>query len=156
MVKEDFIEQTVIWKKLLIGKLIILRERCFNYIERLDNALKVGCKDDIVPLCNEVAAFLEDQFCITLPKTTPYELLPLLLRSKLDRPIRVCGMVRNLGEPGGGPFIVRDADGCTSLQILESVELNPSDPRTAGSYGCRHTLQPRGSGMLDYGADGNR
>lgn len=156
VVKEDFIEQTVMWKKLLIGKLIILRERCFNYIERLDNALKVGCKDDIVPLCNEVAAFLEDQFCITLPKTTPYELLPLLLRSKLDRPIRVCGMVRNLGEPGGGPFIVRDADGCTSLQILESVELNPSDPRTAGLFAAGTHFNPVDLVCSITGADGNR
>ena len=156
VVKEDFIEQTVMWKKLLIGKLIILRERCFNYIERLDNALKVGCKDDIVPLCNEVAAFLEDQFCITLPKTTPYELLPLLLRFKLDRPIRVCGMVRNLGEPGGGPFIVRDADGCTSLQILESVELNPSDPRTAGLFAAGTHFNPVDLVCSITGADGNR
>ena len=49
------------------------------------------------------------------------------LRAKLDRPLRVCGMVRNEGEPGGGPFIVRAADGSTSLQILESVQI--ADPQ---------------------------
>ena len=49
------------------------------------------------------------------------------LRKVLDRPIRVCGMVKNLGEPGGGPFIIREKDGSTSLQILEGVQINPSD-----------------------------
>ena len=48
-----------------------------------------------------------------------------LLRAKLDRPIRVCGMVRNEGEPGGGPFIIHGRDGATSLQILESVQIAP-------------------------------
>ncbi len=46
------------------------------------------------------------------------------LFSKLNRPIRVCGMVRSTGETGGGPFRVRDRDGSGSLQILESVQLN--------------------------------
>ena len=53
------------------------------------------------------------------------------LRAKLNRPIRVCGMVRNQGEPGGGPFIIRDSDGATSLQILEAAQINPDDPRSA-------------------------
>ncbi|MBQ2514907.1 MAG: DUF4301 family protein, partial [Bacteroidales bacterium] len=51
-----------------------------------------------------------------------------LLRAKLNRPIRVCGMVKNQGEPGGGPFIIRAADGSTSLQILESVQINKDNP----------------------------
>ena len=51
-----------------------------------------------------------------------------MLRAKLNRPVRVCGMVRNEGEPGGGPYIIAGKDGCTSLQILESVQINPDDP----------------------------
>ena len=47
-------------------------------------------------------------------------------RAKLNRPIRVCGVVKNTGEPGGGPFLVRDADGSNSCQILESTQI--SDP----------------------------
>lgn len=47
-------------------------------------------------------------------------------KAKLNRPIRVCGVVKNTGEPGGGPFLVRDADGSVSCQILESVQI--SDP----------------------------
>ena len=156
VVKEDFIEQTVLWKKLLIGKLVLLRKRCFDYIARIDKVLKLGCKDDILALCYEVSGFLDDQFCITLPEKIPYEVLPALLRAKLDRPVRVCGMVRNLGEPGGGPFIVRDADGCTSLQILESVELNPSDPRTAGLFAAGTHFNPVDLVCSITGADGNR
>ena len=47
-------------------------------------------------------------------------------RAKLNRPIRVCGVVKNTGEPGGGPFLVREADGSISYQILESSQI--SDP----------------------------
>ena len=44
-------------------------------------------------------------------------------RAKLNRPIRVCGVVKNTGEPGGGPFLVREADGSISCQILESSQI---------------------------------
>jgi hypothetical protein len=47
-------------------------------------------------------------------------------RTKLNRPIRVCGVVKNTGEPGGGPFLVREEDGSISCQILESTQI--SDP----------------------------
>ena len=50
--------------------------------------------------------------------------------SKLNRPMRVCGMVKNEGEPGGGPFVVREKDGTTSLQILESTQIDLSDKRS--------------------------
>ena len=52
------------------------------------------------------------------------------LRDMLDRPIRVCGMVRNEGEPGGGPFWVSEPDGGESLQIVESSQIAPG-PRTS-------------------------
>ena len=50
------------------------------------------------------------------------------VRGRLNRPIRVCGMVRNEGEPGGGPFWTRNADGSVSLQIVESSQVNFNDP----------------------------
>jgi hypothetical protein len=53
--------------------------------------------------------------------------LVLYLRSKLDRPLRVCGMVRNEGEPGGGPYITYNPDGSTSPQILESTQIDPAN-----------------------------
>lgn len=49
------------------------------------------------------------------------------LREFLDRPIRICGMVRNEGEPGGGPFWVRESDGSDGIQIVENAEIDPDD-----------------------------
>ena len=77
-------------------------------------------------LCNEIEEFLRTEFCITMPEQKDCKQRALALLDKLNRPIRVCGMVRNEGEPGGGPFIVRAKDGSTSLQILESVQI--ADP----------------------------
>ncbi|MBP5206043.1 MAG: DUF4301 family protein, partial [Bacteroidales bacterium] len=50
------------------------------------------------------------------------------LFEKLNRPIRVCGMVKNEGEPGGGPFWVTDSEGETSLQIVESSQIDKKNP----------------------------
>ena len=75
-------------------------------------------------------SFLDRELCIQLPLTTDPAARVALLRSKLDRPIRVCGMVKNEGEPGGGPFIIAGKDGSSNLQILESVQINPEDARS--------------------------
>jgi hypothetical protein len=79
-------------------------------------------------LCNEIEEFLHCELRIELPEPKDSRDRAEMLRAKLDRPIRVCGMVKNLGEPGGGPFIIRDKDGSTSLQILEGAQINPDDP----------------------------
>ena len=52
----------------------------------------------------------------------------ITLYTKLNRPLRVCGMVKNEGEPGGGPFWVKNSDGTTSLQIVESAQIDKEDP----------------------------
>jgi hypothetical protein len=54
--------------------------------------------------------------------------LVLYIRKKFHRPLRVCGMVRNTGEPGGGPFLAVDADGTIAPQILESSQIDLKDP----------------------------
>ncbi|MFA6713458.1 MAG: DUF4301 family protein [Bacteroidales bacterium] len=131
VVKEDFIEQTILWKQILIGKLLMSMSKTFNYIKKLDSELAIGDFDRIRNICSEISKYLEEEYYIKLFNVNKEE-MPLVLRKKLNRPIRVCGMVKNLGEPGGGPFIVRDKDGSTSLQILESAQLNPSNPLTAG------------------------
>ena len=61
------------------------------------------------------------------------------LRGKLNRPMRVCGMVKNVGEPGGGPFMAYNPDGSVSLQILESSQIDKNNPAyvkmfTAGTH----------------------
>ena len=79
-------------------------------------------------LCNEIEEFLRDELCIEMPPAKDCKARALALKAKLNRPIRVCGMVRNQGEPGGGPFIIRAKDGSTSLQILESVQIDKENP----------------------------
>ena len=71
----------------------------------------------------EVAEFVEKRLCTKLPAEYDAELLKALL----DRPIRICGMVRNEGEPGGGPFWVRDDEGREQLQIAESSQIAKED-----------------------------
>ena len=103
---------TVLYKKALAGVLLALQERIFEYLMAL-----------VVPGAElePIAAFIENELCVKLPKDygTP------LLRRVLNRPIRVCGMVRNEGEPGGGPFWVAGADGLETLQIAESNQIAP-------------------------------
>ncbi len=50
------------------------------------------------------------------------------LLGKLNRPIRICGMVKNVGEPGGGPFWTMNSDGSLTLQIVESSQVDHHDP----------------------------
>lgn len=110
-------------KKLLGGVLIKVREQIYNYARLLEKG-KVSSSQ-----LSEIAKFMEQTLCINVPERledNPTELQNWLY-NKLDRPIRVCGMVRNQGEPGGGPFIIREADGSSSLQILESSQINMAD-----------------------------
>ena len=129
----------MLWKKLLAGRLLQLRSRVFDYLRRIDE----GCDDS--EFIWEMVDFLDKEFCVTFPEKdfdSSKRRMLARIHAKLNRPIRVCGMVRNLGEPGGGPFIVRDRDGATSLQILESVQLNANDPATAGLFAAGTHFNP--------------
>ena len=105
---------TIRYKKVLAGVLLDLQEQAFEYLRALDVE---GC--ELAP----IAEFIEKRLCVKLP--ADYD--SALLRAVLDRPIRVCGMVRNEGEPGGGPFWVGNPDGTESLQIAESSQIGPDD-----------------------------
>lgn len=105
---------TILYKKVLAGLLLNLQERAFECLR----ALEVGGAE-----LDAIAEFVERELCVKLPAT--YD--TAMLKSILDRPIRVCGMVRNEGEPGGGPFWVSNSDGTESLQIAESSQIAPTD-----------------------------
>ena len=105
---------TVTYKKALAGVLVGLQSEAAALLAKLD----AGDAD-----VQNVVKFVEEKLCVKLPA----EYDAALLRSILDRPIRVCGMVRNEGEPGGGPFWVANADGTQSLQIAESSQIAPED-----------------------------
>ena len=117
---EKLLPVTAQYKQVLMGVALELRDKIFGYLKQLDS-------HPTVQLCNEIENFLDKELCIQLPLTRTQEERLALLRNKLDRPIRVCGMVRNEGEPGGGPYVIAGKDGSSSLQILESVQINKED-----------------------------
>ena len=117
---EKLLGTTARYKKVLMGEALKVRDRIFGYLRQLD-------ENPSVQLCNEIENFLDKELCIQIPLAHSEAERVEMLRSKLNRPVRVCGMVRNEGEPGGGPYIIAGKDGATSLQILESVQINKDD-----------------------------
>lgn len=117
---ERLLPETAVWKKVLLGKALELRDKIHGYLVALDK----GVTEE---LCDEIETFFDKTLCISLPVCADSCERAAMLRAKLDRPIRVAGMVKNQGEPGGGPFIIAEKDGSTSLQVLESVQINMSD-----------------------------
>lgn len=115
---------TVRYKQLLAGVLVSLQAQTFAYLQKLDS----GCYD--METLREMLYFLQRSFCCKNPDTKQLEdtELAMYLRKKLNRPIRVCGMVKNVGEPGGGPFLAYNPDGTISPQILESSQIDMDDP----------------------------
>ena len=123
-----------LWKRLLGGCLLSVRERAFNHLDRLealDGAVFKGEAGQAAEsVLGEAAAFVENELCRPLPSgfaaTSPREKKRFLMEV-LDRPLRVCGVVRNQGEPGGGPFWVESPLGGISPQIVEASQLDPHD-----------------------------
>jgi len=113
---------TITYKQLLAGMLIDVQQRIFGYLELLDTG-----KYNHETL-EEIIRFVQQTLCCR--KSDIKELedadLVIYLRRKLNRPIRVCGVVKNVGEPGGGPFLTYNQDGTVSPQILESSQIDTS------------------------------
>ncbi len=106
-------------KKMLGGKLLELQEKTFSYLKKLETETEGGLEEMIEFLQKELNAGLSINF-EELQKGEKIETLKKLF----NRPIRVCGMVENEGEPGGGPFWVTHKDGEISLQIVESSQID--------------------------------
>ena len=150
---------TYLWKKVLMGRALQLRDRIFDYLYTFEQMTEMRRKQSdfaFIPahnmnlddpfatpecqeLCNEVEQFLYDELCREMPEAKDCRDRAEKLIAKLNRPIRVCGMVRNEGEPGGGPYIIRAKDGSTSLQILEAAQIDKSNPEAvAAMKGATH------------------
>jgi len=116
-------DATVEYKEVLAGLLVTLQAQVFDYLRLLEN-------DNIDhERLWEISRFVEKQLCCyreDINKLNNNELRKYL-QEKLHRPMRVCGMVRNVGEPGGGPFLTYNPDGTVSLQILESTQIDKSN-----------------------------
>lgn len=138
---ERLMSETATWKKVLLGKALELRDMIFGYLKALDSCSD-PCSDECRSLCDEIEAFLDNTLCIKLPAASDCASRVEVLRAKLDRPIRVAGMVKNQGEPGGGPFIIAEKDGSTSLQVLESVQINMSDDHARNALASATHFNP--------------
>jgi hypothetical protein len=109
------------YKKMLAGLLLLLQNETFNHLKTLEN--KGVSEDDVVKIAEFLSNKLNVKISIEFEKySLKYQIEYLI--EKLNRPIRVCGMVKNEGEPGGGPFWVKDESGTISLQIVESAQID--------------------------------
>ena len=116
-------KETVRYKMALANILTEYQGRIFGYLKTLENQSEHISDQQIA----EIVSFLEKDLCTEPSDNQYYESRSTLIHylfNKLDRPIRVCGMVKNEGEPGGGPFWARNADGTISLQVVESIQID--------------------------------
>lgn len=115
---------TVTFKKVIAGVLVTLQKKAFEYLEVLESGKYDHAKIE------EIIKFVQHDLCTRNPKLKELEDAELVgyLKGKLNRPMRVAGVVKNVGEPGGGPFRAYNPDGTISLQILESSQIDVKDP----------------------------
>jgi hypothetical protein len=111
--------------RMLGGYLVALQEDIFRYLRQLEAPQSEGQS------LQHIFAFARDILSIVAPEQIMHGCKQSqvdFLRQALNRPLRVCGVVRNTGEPGGGPFWVEDEAGGISLQIIETSQVDPQDP----------------------------
>ena len=115
---------TVTWKQVIAGVLVSLQAKAFAYLRLLDTGAYSHAQIE------EMIRFVRHDLCTDMPGLKDLEDAELVsyLRKKLNRPMRVCGVVKNVGEPGGGPFLAYNPDGSISLQILESSQIDKNNP----------------------------
>lgn len=109
-------EDTVEYKKVLAGLLLDIQNKLFKYQQQLEKSPQNDALD-------EIREFMKSTLNIKSPSENPEDLL-----KELHKPLRVCGMVKNDGEPGGGPFWIDD-DGRISLQIVETSQIDQKNER---------------------------
>lgn len=123
VVPDSLREPTIRYKQVLAGVLMLAHDEIESYVEMLREGRYSA--DDL----QEMVGFMRGTLCTDsslFDSLSESELADYLL-SKFNRPLRVCGMVRNDGEPGGGPFLAYNADGSVSPQILESTQIDPAN-----------------------------
>ena len=116
-------DDTVTYKQLIAGVLVTLQAKAFGYLRLLDTGSYTHEQHA------EMIQFVQRDLCCRKADIKELEdaELVIYLRKKLNRPMRVCGVVKNVGEPGGGPFLTYNQDGTVSLQILESSQIDKSN-----------------------------
>lgn len=116
-------EATIRYKQIIAGYLIEVHDMIEKYLRDIES----GNYD--IEKVRDMIALLHQRLNVRDEKMKHLEDSDLILyiKEKLNRPLRVCGMVKNEGEPGGGPYIAYNSDGSTSPQILESHQIDPSN-----------------------------
>ena len=124
VVPDSLKDLTVDYKKLIAGMLVDVQKHAFDFLKKLEN------KDVSIEELYEIDEFCEKTLNNHHPniKALSFDELRAYLFTKLNRPMRVCGMVKNAGEPGGGPFLIENADGSIAPQILESSQIDMNNP----------------------------
>ncbi|MBN2727658.1 MAG: DUF4301 family protein [Bacteroidales bacterium] len=128
LVHESRIEDTIHNKKLLGGVLMEIVEKVHGNLEMLEDA---NFPDEDL---EDMLDYAREKLAIEIPKyVEAFDKMEKIdyLYTLFNRPIRVCGMVKNEGEPGGGPFYVQDESGYLSMQIVEGSQMDLSDPKQA-------------------------
>ena len=132
--------ETVFWKKLLAGVLLHAQREVFRSLRLLEAD---ACTENDA---ETIRLFCEREMNIVLPEDFRERSLAerrRFLRGRLNRPLRVCGMVKNEGEPGGGPFWVEGREGeGASLQIIESFQVARNDPRQQAIWASATHFNP--------------
>lgn len=109
------------YKKLIAGVLLEVQEEAFKCLHQLDN--NSVSEKELIAITSFITSKMNVVIDAEFEDFTTHEKVNYL-KDKLNRPIRVCGMVKNEGEPGGGPFWVEDEDGNLSLQIVEFAQID--------------------------------
>jgi hypothetical protein len=115
---------TAHYKRALAGMLVDYQQKIFEYLSLIDSGKYTH--EQLL----DMLYFLQNKLYIKNPETKYLEDAEwvLYIKSKLNRPLRICGMVKNVGEPGGGPFLTVNSDGTISPQILESSQIDMENP----------------------------
>ena len=123
VVPDNLKDDTVLYKQVIAGVLVKLQKKAFEYLKRIDRG---NLSDEEI---EEIAQFIQNDLCCRNPKfdSLDKDEKVAYLSNKLNRPMRVCGVVKNVGEPGGGPFLTYNQDGTISLQILESSQIDKTN-----------------------------
>jgi hypothetical protein len=136
---QNNINKIALYKKALAVILIELQQQVFKYLHAID-------ADEIQQENGwEILLFLQEKLNISIPNSfyqLSFEDKMTEIKAILNKPIRVCGMVKNEGEAGGGPFWVKDEKGSISLQIVESSQVDLSDENQRGILNASTHFNP--------------
>ncbi|MBN2486854.1 MAG: DUF4301 family protein [Bacteroidales bacterium] len=122
--KQHLLLPTIEYKKVLAGKLLEIRQTIYMLLGQLT-------ENPATETINMAIDFLKNRLMLVgncVPESLSGSALVEALIDRLNRPLRVCGVVRNLGEPGGGPYFTESENGCVSVQIVESSQVDGENP----------------------------